>query len=67
MFIHFKVGDGKSIHLWWDWWHPHRNLHEKKYGYIIVYEAGNKANAMLKTVLKNKDMCWPPAKVRGEG
>lgn len=28
-FLKFEVGDGKSIHLWMDWWHPDGILYEQ--------------------------------------
>jgi hypothetical protein len=28
-FLRFEVGNGESIHLWLDWWHPSRILIEQ--------------------------------------
>lgn len=46
-FIEFTGGDGKSIHLQLDWWHPDGILYEK-YGYRDVYDAGSKVNTSQK-------------------
>ncbi len=36
-FVQFKVGDGKSISLWYDWWHPDGVLYDID-GHRIVYD-----------------------------
>jgi len=37
-FIQFKVGDGRSINLWFDWWHS-EGVQDQKFGHRIVNNA----------------------------
>jgi hypothetical protein len=54
-FLSFEVGDGNSIQMWLDNWHPAGILFEK-YGYRVVYDA------LFSTVISNGGWCWKPAK-----
>lgn len=60
-FIQFKVGDGRSIYLWFDWWHSEGVL-DQKFGHRIVNNAGSKVANKLSYVLRGRDWCWMPAR-----
>lgn len=55
------MGDGRSIHLWSDHWHPDGRLIDK-YGFRIVYDTRSNREALLSSVLKDKCWCWPHAR-----
>jgi hypothetical protein len=55
------VGDGKSINLWLDNWHPFGVLFEK-YGYRIIYDSQSLLDSKLDSVLRNGVWCWKPAR-----
>jgi hypothetical protein len=54
-FISFKVGEGHSIFLWLDCWHPVGRLLDT-YGFRIVYDTGSNLDARVSSVLI--DGCW---------
>jgi hypothetical protein len=60
LFLKFNVGDGSTIHMWVDNWHPTGVLSEQ-YGLRVVYDAQSRLEAKLSTVLLNGDWCWCPA------
>jgi len=49
-FISFKVGEGHSIFLWLDCWHPAGRLLDT-YGFRIVYDTGSNLDARVSSVL----------------
>jgi hypothetical protein len=51
-FLRFEVGDGKTIHLWLDCWHPAGILLDI-YGYRAVYDAHSSVEAKLSFVIHN--------------
>jgi hypothetical protein len=59
-FLKHEIGDGKSIHLWIDNWHPSGVLVER-YGYRIVYDSQSRLDARLDSVIRNGNWCWKPA------
>jgi len=59
-FITFKVGEGHSIFLWLDCWHPAGRLLDT-YGYHIVYDTGSNLDARVSSVLIDGRWVWPPA------
>jgi hypothetical protein len=60
-FISFKVGEGTSISLWFDLWHPAGRLLDT-YGFRIVYDTGSSLDALLSSVIKDGKWSWPPAR-----
>jgi hypothetical protein len=44
------VGDGSSIFLWLDWWHPSGILVDK-FGFRVVYDAGSILEAKVASVM----------------
>jgi hypothetical protein len=38
-FIHYQIGDGSQIFLWYDHWHPAGYLLDT-YGFWVVYDSG---------------------------
>jgi hypothetical protein len=60
--MQFEVGDGRTIHLWFDHWHPSGVLYEK-YGHRVVYDACSKPKAWLSTVIKDDNWNWGPAQL----
>jgi hypothetical protein len=60
-FLSFKVGDGQSIFLWLDNWHPNGYL-LGKYGHRVVHDAGSTIGNKLSTVIRDGEWCWPPAR-----
>jgi hypothetical protein len=38
-FIHYQIGDGSQIFLWYDHWHPAGYLLDT-YGFRVVYDSG---------------------------
>ena len=61
-FIKFEVGDGKTIFLWHDNWHPIGTL-SLEFGYRVIYDAASKPEAKVESVLRDKVWIWKPAKV----
>jgi hypothetical protein len=61
-FIQFKVGDGKNILMWLDWWHLDGVLYEK-YVHRIVYNTGSKVREKLSSVLKEKNLVLATGKI----
>lgn len=55
-FLQFKIGDGQSVHLWLDNWHPDGILFEK-YGFRAEYDAGSNLEAKVSSVLKEHSWC----------
>jgi hypothetical protein len=60
-FLKLEVGDGRDIHLWFDWWHLNGGPYEK-YGYQVVYDAHSKMEARLSTVIREEKWNWRPAR-----
>lgn len=60
-FLRFKVGDGTSIYLWLDWWHPDNILYDK-YGYRVIYDSRSSMDAKLSSVLNGRNWEWQPAR-----
>lgn len=60
-FISFIVGEGHSIFLWLDCWHPAGRLLDT-YGYRIVYDTGSNLDARVSSVLIDRHWAWPPAR-----
>ncbi|XP_059429209.1 uncharacterized protein LOC132163025 [Corylus avellana] len=60
-FLRFEVGNGESIHLWLDRWHPAGVLFEN-FGYRVVYDAISSLEAKLATVIQNGNWFWRPAR-----
>ncbi|XP_062145417.1 uncharacterized protein LOC133852669 [Alnus glutinosa] len=60
-FLKHEIGDGKSIHLWTDNWHPSGVLVER-YGYRIVYDSQSRLDSRLDSVIQNGNCCWKPAR-----
>jgi hypothetical protein len=52
-FISFKVGEGTSISLWFDLWHPAGRLLDT-YVFRIVYDIGSILDARLSSVIKDR-------------
>jgi hypothetical protein len=48
------------IHLYFDDWHSNGVLHVK-YGPRVIYDAQNKLDARLSTVIKDVQWMWRPA------
>jgi hypothetical protein len=59
--ISYEVGDGSTIFLWHDRWHPNGVLYQV-YGHKIVYEVASFLNAKVSNVLQNKEWCWCPTR-----
>ena len=53
-YLSFKVGDGSSISLWLEDWHPDGILFDK-YGFRVVYDSRIRIDAKLSSVMKNGD------------
>jgi len=53
-FLRFKVGDGTSIYLWLDCWHPDNILYDK-YGYRVIYDSRSSMDAKLSSVLNGRN------------
>jgi len=51
-FIHYQIGDGSQIFLWYDHWHPAGYLLDT-YGFWVVYDV---------FYLLKKDWFWPSAR-----
>ena len=56
-----EVGDGSTISLWHDRWHPNGVLYQT-YGHRIVYDAASNLQAKVSSVIQNKEWCWCPAR-----
>ena len=56
-FIRFEVGDGKTIFLWHDLWHPAEVL-VQRYGFRVIYDAASNPEAKVDFVLKDKTWNW---------
>ena len=56
-FIRFEVGDGKSIFLWHDLWHPAGVLIQI-FGSRVTYDAACNLEAKMDSVLKDKTWIW---------
>jgi len=56
-----EVGDGKSIHLWLDNYHPLGPLFDK-FGFRPIYDSQSRIDAKLDSVLRNGEWCWKPAR-----
>lgn len=61
--LSFEVGDGRSIFLWHNQWHPRGPL-LKFYGPTILYGSGTSTNAKLSTMIYNGYWKWPAARSR---
>jgi hypothetical protein len=55
-FIQFKVGDGRSIYLWHDWWHP------EFYMRILDIVLSMMLVDKVSSVLKEGNWCWRVAR-----
>jgi hypothetical protein len=59
--LKFKVGDGSSISLWLEVWHPDGILLGKD-GFRVVYDSRSSIDAKLSSMMKNGDWNWMPAR-----
>jgi hypothetical protein len=50
--IKFEVGNGKSIYMWQDNWHPFGPLYER-YGFRIINDSQSSLDAKLNSVIRN--------------
>jgi hypothetical protein len=57
-----EVGDGSTISLWHDRWHPNGVLYQT-YGHRIVHDAASNLQAKVSSVIQNKEWCWCPARL----
>lgn len=55
------AGNGTSIYLWWDYWHPNDPL-LKVYDRRIMYDVGLPLHVTLSSVIENGVLSWPPAR-----
>ena len=60
-FIKFEVGDGKTILLWHDLWHPAGVLIQR-FGSCVIYDVASNPKAKVDYVLKDKTWIWGPAR-----
>ena len=60
-FIRFEVGDGKTIFLWHDLWHPARIL-VQRFGSRVIYDAASNPKGKVDFVLKDKTWIWKPTR-----
>jgi hypothetical protein len=60
-FIKHLVGDGSSIFLWFDNWHPVGCLFYV-YGFRVMYDAGHSIGPMLSSIVKDGYWHWPNAR-----
>ena len=60
-FIKFEVGDGKTILLWHDLWHPAGVLIQR-FGSRVIYDVASNPKAKVDYVLKDKTWIWGPAR-----
>lgn len=58
-FLHFELGNGQQIHLWYDSWHPYGGFFDR-YGYRIIHEARSNPEAKLCFVISNDNWNWFP-------
>ncbi|XP_075663456.1 uncharacterized protein LOC142633065 [Castanea sativa] len=56
-FIRFEVGDGKSIFLWHDLWHPAGVLIQR-FGSRVIYDVASNPEAKVDFVLNDKPWIW---------
>jgi hypothetical protein len=56
-----EVGNGKSIHLWLDNWHPLGPLFDN-FGFRPIYDSQSQIDAKLDSVLRNGEWCWKPTR-----
>ena len=54
-FIRFEVGDGKTIFLWHDLWHPTGVL-VQRFGSPVIYDVASNPEAKMNSVLKDKTL-----------
>jgi hypothetical protein len=55
------VGDGSSIFLWFDNWHPAGCLFDT-YGSRVMYDAGPSIGPMLSSIIRDGDWLWTSAR-----
>lgn len=55
------MGDGSSIFLWLDWWHPSGILVDK-FGFRVVYDAGSILEAKVASVMNGTRWSWSLAR-----
>jgi hypothetical protein len=60
-FIHFKIGDGSKVFLWFDNWHLDVCLIDT-YGFWAVYDAGSQLEAKVSSIICNGDWFWSGAR-----
>uniref|UniRef100_A0A2N9G956 Uncharacterized protein n=1 Tax=Fagus sylvatica TaxID=28930 RepID=A0A2N9G956_FAGSY len=57
--LSFEVGDGRSISLPHDMWHPNGVLFQKySHRVILIYDAASQFEAKIETVLREKQWVW---------
>ena len=56
-FIKFEVGDGETIFLWHDLWHPTGVL-VQRFGYRVIYDVASNPKAKVDSMLKDKTWIW---------
>jgi hypothetical protein len=60
IFFPLLSGTGQNILLWFDAWHPDGVLYEK-YGHRVIYDAHNKLEARLDSVINDGHWNWRSA------
>jgi hypothetical protein len=55
--LSYEIGDGSSIFLWHDCWHPNGVLYQL-YGHRIVLDVASSLCAKVSSVFQNKEWCW---------
>ena len=59
--LSYEIGDGSSIFIWHDCWHPNGVLYQL-YGHQIVLDAASSLCAKVSSVFQNKEWCCRPAR-----
>lgn len=59
--LKFVMGDGTSIFIWHDRWHP-RGPQLKYYGDFVLYGSSASLNAKLSTMIQARQWCWLTAR-----
>ncbi|GAV90323.1 zf-RVT domain-containing protein [Cephalotus follicularis] len=57
-YLHYEIGDGMSISLWFDPWLSGVSLVDR-YGDSVIHDSGLQRNARLSSVIKEGEWDWP--------